>query len=303
MACCRQDHAAGRTRASCIAPRAARPATIQPIAASSPEVVAGDDDYEEDEDGICAPEHSGDRMARDKGAGRADHQGEGAVHAGDRRVGIDERLHQGRVVVDRDHVEGVGEAELFEEPRRRGRDQRVADQREAHRDHEHVAHEVEVIVAIEVEPDQEHRRDHEVGVQVREVRQVEDPRPEHQVLQAFLEERAGGALEVDHRVAVGEGLVGVALSDPSDGLVGEVSEHEQADLPDGVDPAVGQARCVFADGFGETRHDPGIVVTACSHFPCVRSRLEEPRDLRDQGRLNAPRPVTGAVDLEHFGVR
>ena len=68
------------------------------------------------------------------------------------------------VVVDVGEVgDRVDEAVFGEHPRRRGRVERVADQRQAHRDDEHVADEVVGLVAEEVEPDQEAERDRELG--------------------------------------------------------------------------------------------------------------------------------------------
>ena len=49
-------------------------------------------------------------------------------------------------------------------------------------------------------------------------------------------------LEVDDRLAVGERDRPVALRDPAHGLVAEVGQHEQADLPQGIRIALGKLR-------------------------------------------------------------
>ena len=110
-----------------------------------------------------------------------------------------------------------------EHPRRRGRVERVADQRQAHRDHEHVADEVVGLVAEEVEPDQEAERDRELGVEVELVGEVDQPvGGQEERLQAGLEEGVGRALEVDHLLAVGDRVGALAVGDAADQLVGDV---------------------------------------------------------------------------------
>ena len=72
-------------------------------------------------------------------------------------------------------VDRVDEPVLGEHPGRRRRIERVADERQAHRDHEHVADEVVGLVAEQVEPDQEPERDRELGVEIELVGEVDDP--------------------------------------------------------------------------------------------------------------------------------
>ena len=122
---------------------------------------------------------------------------------------------------------------LGEHPRRRGRVERVADQREAHRDHEHVADEVEVLVAEQVEPDEEADRDHEVGVQVHLVGEVDQPRRvvEQRLLEAGLEEGARASARCrSPGGAFANATMRAGVGDPADDLVALVGEEEEAEL-------------------------------------------------------------------------
>ena len=195
-------------------------------------MVGGHDHDPDDQQRPGDPEGLGEPMAADAEPGGPDHHREGAVHARHRGVGVDEDLDDRRVVVDvREVGDRVDEAVLRVEPRRRGREQRVADQRQPHRGHEHVADEVEGLVAEQVEPDEEGDRDRELAVHVDLVREVDQPaRRQEEGLQVGLEEGVRRALEVDDLLAVGERDVVLAVGDSADGLVADVCEDEEPEL-------------------------------------------------------------------------
>jgi hypothetical protein len=143
----------------------------------------------------------------------------------------------------------VDESVLREEPGRGGWIQGIADQREGHRHHEHVAHEVVTVVAPKVEPQQEPGGDQEVAVHVHLVGDVDQPSLRHQQrLQARLEEGMRRALEVDDLLAVGEGGSVLALGHSPHGLVADVGQHEEADLPKGIWISLGQLLPYELDG-------------------------------------------------------
>ncbi len=102
------------------------------------------------------------RVARQARERPADHQRERDVHRGHRRVRVEQRGHRRARVRDVHAGEvrdGVDEAPLGHEPRRRRREHDVADERDRHRDHEHVAHEVEGAVVAQVQVEQRGDRD------------------------------------------------------------------------------------------------------------------------------------------------
>ena len=164
------------------------------------------------------------------------------MHGGDCGVGIDEDLDQAGVVV---HLRIVGdrvdETLLREEPRRRRGHERVADDRQGHRNHEHVPHEVEVLIAEDVQPDQERRGHHEVAVHVHVVGEVDDPAVvDEDRLQIGLEEGVQALLEGDHVLTVDHRLVARAIGDAADGLVAQLGQHEEAELLPGVRISMGE---------------------------------------------------------------
>ena len=171
----------------------------------------------------------------------ADHQRERDVHRRHRGVRVEERVDRDAVVVDAGEVrDGVEEAPLGEEARRRGREHGVADERDAERDHEHVAHEVEAVVVEEVEEDQRAERDRGLGVDVHPRGEVDDRRlVVGPGLHAGLDEDAQRLLDVDEVAGVLEGDGGaLRVVDPAAReAVGVVGGQQQRQLPEQVQAA------------------------------------------------------------------
>ena len=110
------DQAAGRRRASCRAATAATPATRRPGDGVEPEVVAGGDDHEEDEQRIDGPQGPRDRACATGSRGDPDHQREGDVHARHGRVLVEQQARRLRVLGDAgERRDRVGEARRREE--------------------------------------------------------------------------------------------------------------------------------------------------------------------------------------------
>src|SRR6185295_7751141 len=65
------------------------------------------------------------------------------------------------------------------------------------------------------------------------------------------------ALEVDHLLAVGDRLGALTVGDAADELVGRVDEDEDAQLPAGVAPALGEPGSDAGEG---ARHETAIVI-------------------------------------------
>ena len=152
----------------------------------------------------------------------------------------------------------VDEAVLREEARRRGREADVADQRQAHRHHEHVADEVIGVVVEEVEPEEEDDRDRELGVQVEVVGDFDQPvGRQEELLQVRLEERVGGALEGDDLFPVVQRGGFAAVGETAAELVDHVDADQDRDLPPQVAPSFGKPS---ADCGQDTRHETFIVI-------------------------------------------
>ncbi len=104
---------------------------------------------------------------------------------------------------------GVDEAPLGHEPRRRRREHEIADQRDRHRDHEHVAHEVEAAVVAQVQIQQRRDRDGVCAFTYSQLEQLH-----HEVaargprLDRGLDEQVQRALQRDQVAGVREGGVG-----------------------------------------------------------------------------------------------
>ena len=163
-----------------------------------PEVVGGDHHDEGHDEGVDRPEHLEHAVLHEHDRRHRDHQRERHVHARHRGERVVEHVGALLGVLADEARDRVAEAPLGQEARRRGGVRHVADQREAHRDHEHVAHEVEGVVARDVEPDQERRRDHEVRVHVHPAGERDDPvLALGPGLEARLEEEPERALGVD----------------------------------------------------------------------------------------------------------
>jgi hypothetical protein len=138
--------------------------------------------------------------------------------------------------------------------------ERVEDERQSHSDHEHVAHEVEAVVAPYVEPDQERRREHEVAVHVHEVGDVDQPAlAELPALEPRLEEGVGRTLEVDDLAAVGESDRLLPVGDTAHGLVTDVGKDEEADLPQGIGVALGEEAPQIGNGAAHGTNCKGAV--------------------------------------------
>ena len=219
------------------------------------EVVAGGDDHEGHEQRVQGPGDARHAVLAQPRERDADQQREADVHRRDGRVGVEERVGHHRVVADAGEVrDRVQEAPLGEEARRRGRHHGVADERDAHGDHEHVAHEVEALVVEEVEEDQRAERHRGLAVEVDPAGEVDDRRLGRRPgLHAGLDEEAHGLLEVDQVARVGEGHRGaLRIVDPTPYQpVRVVRGSEEQHLTHHVEQTVGQEARLEGTGAGQ----------------------------------------------------
>jgi hypothetical protein len=126
-------------------------------------------------------------------------------------------------------------------PRRRGRVDDGADQRDHHRHHEHVADEVEVLVAEQVDERERARRDDEVGVEVHPAADVVDETgPDRPVLDRRLDEHVEVPLERHDVAGMLEGRGRLAEHFAANEPVEPIRAAEQQDLPQQVPHATGQ---------------------------------------------------------------
>ena len=141
----------------------------------------------------------------------------------------------------------VDEAPLGQEARRRGREDRISHQSDQHGDREHVAHEVERAVVAHIQVDQCRKRDRGLRVHVQPAgevhQQVAARRPS---LDARLDEHVQRALHSDQVTRVPESGGGVSGDESAHEAVCAVSQADQRDLAQQVEPAVRHHPCLQA---------------------------------------------------------
>ena len=162
------------------------------------------------------------------------------MEARHRRIGIrGERDEPAAVVEAAEAVERVEEPDAREHPRRRGRQQHVADQPEDVGQQDRVAEAREGLVPAQVDPEQGEPDDRELGVPVRPGDEVgEDARRRGELLEGQLEDVVGRPLlERDDAPAVRESALRMAVCEPARELV---CEHE-AEPDRGLEGEIGVA--------------------------------------------------------------